>query len=128
MNHTVVSGIINVFVKVIYLTSGQVEIVKPYHPLYVKSGDTLELVCNSTNRLQLEWVRQTPNTSWRDTPILPFLGSEFVTRYMVEEPSGYVETTLIKKNMQIYDRGMYMCRDRVVDHTFAVWVTVLKSK
>ena len=60
--------------------------------------------------------------------IVPTVGSNFIIRSLVEEPSGFVESKLIKSNMTISDRGMYMCRDKGQENSFGVWVTVLQSK
>ena len=78
----------------------------------------------------VEWTRQTPETSWQDTVITPVKGENWVTRTTVEEPSGFVESVLIKKEMRLNDRGMYICRD-IVDknaNSFSIWVTTLQSK
>ena len=47
-------------------------------------------------------------------------------RYLLEEPSGYRESTLIIKNMTIQDRDWYYCMSD--QHFFQIEAIVLKSK
>jgi len=91
-------------------------------------GNPLELTCRSDERTQLSWVRQTPETAWQDHLVEPTVGSSWVIRTLTEEPSGFVESTLIKSEVELHDRGMYICRDAGNVNSFSVWVTALQSK
>ena len=114
--------------NLIISTSGKVEIQKPFHPYYIKEGSTLELLCNSTERRQLQWLHQTPEESWVQTVIDPHHHRHFVIRSTVEEPSGHVESRLYKRHMSLADRGMYKCQDIGAENQYSVWITVLECE
>lgn len=105
------------------IVSGGVEIVKPYHPLYVKSGDALTVSCETSDRVELRWLQQTPLTDWSDRSIQALPGSRVVLQSFREDPSGFTRSTLIMRNMSLSDRGTYICKDDTSN--YAVWVTVL---
>jgi len=105
---------------------GRVEIIQPYHPLYVKVGDNLEIQCQSDKRGTLGWVRQTPFSTWQDSAIEPIAGGEWSVTLCKEEPSGFVQSKVIKHNVQLLDRGSYTCTDKTNLHSFAIWVTALQ--
>lgn len=105
------------------IVSGGVEIVKPYHPLYVKAGNALSIACETSDRVDLRWLQQTPLSMWTDESVLPLAGSRVVIQSFREEPSGFTRSTLIKRNMSLGDRGTYICKDDTSN--YAVWVTVL---
>ena len=64
----------------------------------------------------------------RHNSCFSFQGSDFEITTCSQEPSGFVESKLTKKNMQLSDRGTYTCRDSDNIHSFSIWVTALKSK
>ena len=43
--------------------SASVEILEPYHPYYVKVGDSMQIQCVSSNE-DLEWTRSTPEVNF----------------------------------------------------------------
>ncbi len=110
--------------------SARVSIVQASFPLYVQEGRNLTLQCNSSDEKLLEWVMNTQSTGLNSTPVEDLLtpGGPYVTRYLVEKPSGYVESTFTKTNMRLQDGGMYQCRDAKRQNSFALWATVLSSK
>jgi hypothetical protein len=100
-----------------------VEIINPYYPFYIKSGAALNVVCESSERTAINWIQQTPLTSWQDTQIYP--GQDFSFQTCIEEPSGFTRSMLIRSNMSLSNRGMYLCKDSAGLSSYAVWVTVL---
>lgn len=108
---------------------GNVEIVMPYHPLYIKAGGNLTISCEikaTQSAADLRWVQQTPLTSWVDSPVTAVLGSNVVIQSFREEPSRFTRSTLIKLNMSLLDRGTYICKDDT--SSYAVWVIVIYSE
>ena len=114
-------------VCVLKLWTGRVEIVNAYYPLYIKSGTTLKLVCQSVERSTIEWVQQTPLTGQRDEQIVPKAGQDFSIQSCTSEPSGFSKSTLSRFNMSLNARGMYQCKDSDGSSSYAIWVTVLYS-
>jgi len=112
---------------VLYLWTGRVEIVDPYHPLYIKAGTTLTIVCQSAQRTTIEWVQNTAETSWKDVQVAPRSGQDFVVQTCTDEPSGFSKSTLLRSNMSINGRGMYQCKEQSGSSSYAIWVTVLYS-
>lgn len=106
----------------------QLQIQKPYHPYYIKAGTTLVITCNSTGRRQLEWLQETPAGRWNEIVINPQPGSDYKTRYTIEEPTGNVESMLLKHHMTVFDRGTYRCRDSTQENSYAIWVAVLQCR
>lgn len=109
------------------LVLGGVEIVRPYHPLYIKVGSSLTIACESESTksaTELKWIHQTPQTSWADQLVVPERGSNIIIQLFREEPSGFTRSTLIKHNMSLLDRGTYICKDDG-GNSYAVWVVVL---
>lgn len=49
-------------------------------------------------------------------------------RKLYEEPSGYVESMLIKNNITLEDTGTYKCSSEDDASFFAIYVPVLQSK
>ena len=60
--------------------------------------------------------------------IVPSTTNNWVIRTTVEQPSGFVESVLLKKDMQLEDRGYYICRDIENIKSFAIWVTTLQGR
>ena len=104
------------------------EVLRPFHPYYVKEGGNLTLECQCSHRnFELEWVRQTPSTNYEDVQIVPTEDNDFVIRTLTEEPTGFMQSTLIKKDVGTDDKGTYLCQDVGRESAFGVWVTVLKG-
>jgi len=101
--------------------------VNPYHPLYIKSGDTLTVICNSAQRSTIEWVQQTAETAFSDVSVDPVAAQDFSIQSCVDEPSGFSKSTLYRSNVSLSARGMYKCEDSDGSSSYAIWVTVLYS-
>ena len=59
---------------------------------------------------------------------MPKEGEDWKIRTTVEQPSGFVESVLVKDNMQLGDRGNYYCRDTKNIASFSIWVTTLQGR
>ncbi len=59
---------------------------------------------------------------------MPKAGDDWTIRSTTEQPSGFVESVLIKKNMRLGDRGNYYCRDFNNVASFSIWVTTLQGE
>ena len=95
----------------------------PY-PLYVKSGDTVALICQNAKRSNITWQQSTPNTNeFSDV----FAGQQgFTIQTCRTDPSGFSKSTLSRFNMSLSTRGSYRCMDKSSSYT--IKVTVLYSK
>lgn len=98
-----------------------------YYPLYVKSGDTLTVVCQSHERATIEWVQKTVSTNWRAVAVNITTGGDISIESCTTEPSGFSKSTLSRSNMNLNTRGMYQCKDADESSSYAIWVTVLYS-
>lgn len=112
---------------VLKLWTGRVEIVNSYHPLYIKSGTTLTLICQSAERSTIKWVQKTPATNLTDAAVVPTLGQDFTIQSCTDEPSGFSKSTLSRFNMSLNARGMYECKDSSGSSSYSIRVTVLYS-
>ena len=127
--HSLLYVAVGVFqwMRVLKLWTGRVEIVNPYYPLYIQSGTTLTVICQSAKRSAIEWVQQTAETKWNDTAVVPTIGQDFTIQSCTDEPSGFSKSTLFRSNVSLSARGMYQCKDRDESSSYAIWVTVLYS-
>ena len=117
-----------------FVTSiGRVVIINLSHPMYVKSGADLALTCVNPTRTSIQWIQQTAENDWKDTAIsftADDLGSglKYTMHSCIEEPSGPTRNTLIKHNMTLHDRGLYVCKGLDDSSSYITYVTVLYGK
>ena len=67
-------------------------------------------------------------TGWSNVKIVPKEREDWKIRTTLEQPSGFVESVLVKDNMQLGDRGNYYCRDTKNIASFSIWVTTLQGR
>jgi hypothetical protein len=108
---------------------GRTEIIQPkVQPVYVKSGDTLELICEHDDPFSLQWFRAPLLVSPRHyTKIDTSSESGFYMTSQVKDGRGW--TNLTKSNVSVNDAGSYRCSlVSKPDRAYAVDVIVLIGK
>jgi len=100
-----------------------VAIVNSFFPLYVYSGETVTLTCQTGERSNITWEQKTPDA--RDfTPIIA--GEGFTIEKCRTEPSGFSQSTLSRSSMSLNARGAYRCNNND-GSTYTVTAVVLYS-
>ena len=105
-----------------HFVTGQVKIVNSY-PVYVKSGDTVALICQSAKRANISWEQSPPGTNTFSEVLA---GQQDISIQRCHtDPSGFSKSTLYRSSMTLSTRGSYRCMDKSSSYTIAV--TVLYS-
>lgn len=99
-------------------------IVNPY-PLYVKSGDSVTLICESAKGtdMKLKWEQKTSNT-YSDVSAHQ---QGFAIEECRTEPIGFSKSMLSRSNMSLSTRGDYRCSYVDGSSSYTITVTVLYS-
>lgn len=105
---------------------GVVEIIEKRSPELYQVGDLLELQCFSNDRKGLYWTRESPATRWKEQRIEITKDSNWEERYLTIRPKGYVESILIRRELESGDGGSYHCYDGSKEHSFSTFIHVLK--
>lgn len=112
--------------KVTILITGRTEITHPkVQPVYIKSGDTLELICEHDDPFSLQWSLSSVAESPRQyVKIDTSSESGYYMTSLVKDGRGW--TNLTKSNVSSADAGSYRCSlVSRPDRAYAVDVVVL---
>ena len=112
---------------------GRIQITRPrIQPVYIKTGDTLELICEQEDSYDLQWSHAPSHRPHlMDSDAYQTLESSSTTGFYMtsHKEGGRGLTQLTKQNMTVADSGSYKCcMARSPEHSYAVDVYVIQGK